>query len=146
MKNYKKYMRLQENEEIIKTVEGDAYNTSANPILRMIGFIVRIISICFGLRRKIHIIITNKRVVLIKFDKFLWVFDSGISVLGMTPRSIHTIGYGMVRSLLIFKTNYFILKTSSENIMLKFVGKKDALYDAVVDVNTVLEQIKSQDV
>tara|TARA_B100001093_G_C26825401_1_gene1013782 strand:+ start:1025 stop:1180 length:156 start_codon:yes stop_codon:yes gene_type:complete len=43
-----KYMPLAEGEEIISQIEGDAYNTSSNVIMRFIAIFMRIIAIITG--------------------------------------------------------------------------------------------------
>ncbi len=144
MKNLESYITLQENETVLKSIEGDAYNMSANPIMRLLGSIIRFISVITGNRRKLHVLLTNKRVIFIDFRKMLWIIDKGVEVNSVTPRSIHSIGYSMLRSWILFKTNYFQLKSSAENILLKFKGNKDEVMMAVNEASNILETMKAK--
>ncbi len=139
--NLSKYMNLTEGEESVQEVEGDAYNSDSNPIARMIGTIIRIISIILGFRKKTHIIVTNKRVIRIDFEKILWVINKGVSAISMTPRSINNVGYSNIRTFLIFKTRYFMMGTSGGDTFIKFQGNDKSLFEAVDNVNNTLEKI-----
>ena len=144
MKDLENHVTLYDDEKIIKSIEGDAYNISANPLLRLLGTIIRFLSVITGNRRKLHVLLTNRRVIFIDFRKMLWVINKGIAVSSVTPRSIHSVGYNMVRSWLFFKTNYFSLKSSAEHIFLKFKGGKEEIILAVNEANNILETIRSE--
>ena len=144
MKDLENYVTLFDDEKILKSIEGDAYNMSANPIMRLIGSVIRFISVITGNRRKLHVLLTNRRVIFIDFRKMLWVIDKGVAVSSVTPRSIHSVGYSMVRVALFIKTNYFSLKRSAEHIFLKFKGDKGEVISAVNEANTILESIKAE--
>lgn len=144
MKDLENYVTLYDDEKILKSIEGDAYNLSSNPLLRLLGTIIRIISVITGNRRKLHVLLTNRRVIFIDFRKMLWVIDKGIAVSSVAPRSINSVGYNMVRSWLFFKTNYFSLKSSAEQIFLKFKGDRKGVLIAVNEANTILESIKAE--
>jgi hypothetical protein len=139
--NLSKYMTLSEGEEVLQEIEGDAYNLDSSPIARMMGAIVRNISIALGIRKKTHLIVTNKRVVRINFEKVFWVIDKGVTAISMTARSINNVGYSNIRRLVIFKTRYFMIGTSGEDTLIKFQGNDKALFDAVDNVNNILEKI-----
>lgn len=144
MKDLENYITLYENENILKSIEGDAYNLSANPLLRLLGTLIRFFNVITGNRRKLHVVLTNRRVIFIDFRKMLWVIDKGVSVSSVTPRSIHSIGYSMVRTWLVFKTNYFQLKSSADEIFLKFKGGKSDILSAVNEASNILESIKTE--
>lgn len=141
MKDLSKYINLVEGETIVQEIEGDAYNEDSHPLARLIGSIIRVISIILGFRMKTHIVVTDKRVIQIDFEKTLWVINKGVSVISMTPRSIANVGYSNIRKWFIFKTRYFIVGTSGGNILIKFKGNDKMLFDAVTNVNNVLEKI-----
>lgn len=141
MKDLSKYVSLVEGETVVQEIEGDAYNEDSNPLARLIGSIIRVISIILGFRMKSHVIVTDKRVIKIDFEKILWFIDKGVTAISMTPRSIANVGYSNTRTFLIFKTRYFILGTSGGNILIKFKGNDKTLFDAVSNVNNTLEKI-----
>ena len=142
MLEYKKFISIFEDEEIIKEVEGNAYNQDANPLARLIGSLIRIISIILGFRMKTHIVITNKRIIRIDFKKVLWFINKGVKVTSMTPRSIGSVGYSNERVYLIFKSRFFILNTTTEQVYIKFKGNDKLLQDTVNQVSGLLENIQ----
>lgn len=139
--NLSKYMNLTEGEELRQEIEGDAYNLDSNPIARLIGTITRVVSIILGFRKKAHIIVTNKRIIRIDFEKIFWFINKGVTATSMTPRSINNVGYSNVRSFLIFKTRYFMIGTSGGDTLIKFQGNDKSLFEAVDNVNNTLEKI-----
>jgi len=142
MLEYTKYISIFEGEEVLKEVEGNAYNQDTNPLARLIGNIVRIISIILGFRMKTHIVITNKRVIRIDFKKVLWFINKGAKVMSMTPRSIGSVGYSNERVYLLFKSRFFILNTTTEQVYIKFKGNDSLLQDTVNQVSQLLENIQ----
>ena len=58
-----KEFSLLEGEEVLQQIEGDAYNDSPNPIMRLIAAVVRIIWLILGVRFRAYIIVTNMRIV-----------------------------------------------------------------------------------
>jgi hypothetical protein len=144
MADYKKYISISENEEILKEIEGDAYNQDSNPIARMIGTIIRVVSIMLGMRMKTHIIITSTRVIRLDFQKMFWIFNKGVKAMSITPRSIGSVGYSNERVFLIFKSRYFILNTSTEQVYIKFQGNDSMLLDTVNQVSNMLESVKTK--
>jgi len=142
MLEYTKYISIFDGEEILKEVEGNAYNQDSNPLARLIGTIIRIISIILGFRMKTHIVITNKRVMRIDFKKVLWFINKGVKVMSMTPRSIGSVGYSNERVYLLFKSRFFILNTTTEQVYIKFKGNDALLKDTVNQVSGLLENIQ----
>jgi len=143
MADYKKYISISTNEEILKEVEGDAYNEDPSPIARLFGAIIRFFSIILGCRRKTHLIITTTRVIRLDFQKILWFINKGVQATSITPRSIGAVGYEYTRSFLIFKTRYFILNTFSGTTYIKFQGNDKMLMDTVNQIVHMLDTVKS---
>lgn len=142
--DYKKYINIGTDEKMLQEIEGDAYNIDGNIIARMIGTIVRIISILLGSRKKVHYIITDRRVIHLEFQMMLWVITKSVSAMSLTPRSIKSVGYSSVKEWLIFQTRYFILVSDTGTVFIKFNGTKQSLFDAVSNVTNTLETIQTK--
>jgi Zn-dependent peptidase ImmA (M78 family) len=145
--NLSKYMTLSEGEEVLQEIEGDAYNLDSSPIARMMGAIVRIISIALGIRKKTHLIVTNKRVVRINFEKVFWVIDKGVTAISMTARSINNVGYSNIRRLVIFKTSTSMPVIDVANRIKETIGWQDAFdksktkEDFIYEISRYVEEI-----
>ena len=137
-----KYMPLAEGEEIISQIEGDAYNTSSNVIMRFIAIFMRIIAIITGSTQKVHVYVTNYRVITVEIGKFLWFFDASINARLYTPRSVSQMGYSLSRDLLIFKTHYLEFSSSSINYMVKSKNGKDKVYEMINALLSLAELIR----
>ena len=137
-----KYMPLSEGEEIICQIEGDAYNTSSNVIMRMIGVILRIMAVITGSTQKVYVYVTNYRVITIETGKFLWVFDASINARSYTPRSVSRMGYSLGRDLLIFKTHYLEFCSSSINYLVKSRNGKDKVYEMINALLSLAELVR----
>ena len=71
MKILTEYMPLDEGETVISSLEGNAYSISSNILSRLFAFVERIISILIGAPRKVHVIVTERRVITIETRKSL---------------------------------------------------------------------------
>ncbi len=119
MKELVKYMPLKEGEEILSTLEGDSYNTSPDILSRMLGSIIRIISIITGSRKKALIVCTNSRLIIIETQKLLFFIDNSVSSRSFTPRSIQVVGYSLARSFIVFKSHYLELTAGGRSSLTK---------------------------
>lgn len=82
-----------ENENIIADVEAELWATSSNFIARLIGKILRFFAFLFGIRRRCHLIITDKRIIEIAEDIRCYCFTTNRVVRYLTPDSIKSVGY-----------------------------------------------------
>ena len=131
MKELEKYMPLKENEQIYSVLQGDCYNMSSDPISRLVGSLIRIISIITGSRKRAIIVVTSSRMIKIETQKLLWFIDNSVSAISLTPRSISTVGYSLSRSLIIFKSHYFELVSSGLTTLVKSENGKDGVYKTI---------------
>jgi len=138
-----KYMPLNEDEEVINHLEGDAYNLSSNIFLRMLSFIIRVISVILGVSSKVHIYVTNQRVILINLSKVLWFFDGSVSADSYTPRAISSSGYQLSRSLLVFKTHYLKFTSSSAAILIKAKGGMNQVMSMIGNISELADKVSS---
>ncbi|MBT3668197.1 MAG: hypothetical protein HN548_12030 [Opitutae bacterium] len=141
MKELTKYMPLKEGERIFSTLEGDSYNTSADILSRMVGSIIRIISIIIGSRKKALIVCTDSRLIIIETQKFLFFIDNSVTSKSYTPRSIQIVGYSLIRSLVAFKSHYLELAAGGQTSLTKSKGGKE-LVDKMITAITYLTETK----
>lgn len=84
---------LNENENLVVELEAELWATSANPIAKMIGTVIRLINLVLGFKRKGYVVITDKRVIEVIQFTALWVFNSGKNVKYVLPSSVKEVGY-----------------------------------------------------
>ena len=119
MRVLEKYMPLKEGETVIESIEGNAYNLSANIILRILGGILRIFAVIFGHSRKIHLVVTQNRVITVETEKILWFIDLSANSRSYTPRSVSQVGYALKRSMIIFKSHYLEFISAGSAYLIK---------------------------
>lgn len=143
MKLLKDYMPLSEGETVVKVLEGNAYNLSSNIVLRILGFFIKIMSLICGVRRKVHIVVTNKRVITVETQKILWFIDGSIKSRSYTARSISQVGYALQRDLLVFKSHYLEFISGSSAYLIKAKEGRDKVYEMITDLATLTESVKA---
>lgn len=84
---------LNENEEVVAELEAELWASSSNPIAKFFGSILRIIALICGVKKRGFLVITNQRVVEIKFSKLCWIFNSSREFKIVLPSSIKEVGY-----------------------------------------------------
>ena len=138
------YMPLRGGEVVLASLEGNAYSISPNIYLRILAFIMRIVSILVGRSRKIYLVVTNTRIITIETQKTLWVFDGSISARNYLPRSISMAGYFLRRDFLVFKSHYleFSSSASSESILVKSQEGKKKVYEMIYKINMLAERVE----
>ena len=134
-----KYMPLKENEEILSTIEGDSYNKSPDIVSRMLGSIIRIISIITGSRKKALVVCTNSRLIIIETQKLLFFIDNSVSSRSFTPRSIQVVGYSLARSLIFFKSHYLELTAGSRSSLIKSKEGKELVDKMIASITHLTE-------
>ena len=141
MKILDDYMPLSSGEEVEESLEGDAYTLSSNSIERLLAFITRIISIILGSPKKILLVTTNKRIIQVSRQKFLWFFDGSVTALSFTPRSISSTGYQLERFLLIFKTHYLLFQSSNNAVLIKSRDGKSRVDSMISSIAGLAEKV-----
>jgi len=115
----KKYMPVLVDEEIVCELQGDAYNMSPNIFSRFFGMIEKIISWLLTIPKISHIIVTNKRVIVVEARKFLWFFTWSVISNSYAPSNVVKHGYAMLRSYIFFRSHYLIFGVVGENLYIK---------------------------
>lgn len=144
MKILDNYMPLSSGEAVQESLEGNAYTLSSNAIERLIAFITRIISIILGSPKKIILVTTNKRVIQISRQKFLWFFDGSVTALSFTPRSISVAGYQLERFLLVFKSHYLLFQSSSNAVLIKSRDGKNKVDSMISSIAGLAEKVSQK--
>ena len=63
MEKLKSGVILTEGETLVAELEAELWATSANPIAKLVGQVVKFINLILGNKRKCYVFITNKRVI-----------------------------------------------------------------------------------
>lgn len=134
------YIRLSNGEVETAKLRGNAYTTSSNPLVRIIMFFVAIISFLIGSLRRVIVVVTSERVIVVENKKFLWFFDAGISVRSFYPRGIIVNGYAMKRMFLIFKTHYLSMSTGGAEELFSSRDGKDKTYEMIDAIKALKEK------
>lgn len=93
MANLKSGLILNDDEQLVCELEAELWASSANPIAKLIGTIVKFINLILGNKRQGFIVITNKRVVEVVQYKALWIFNVGKNLKYVLPSSVKEVGY-----------------------------------------------------
>ncbi len=132
--DYLKEIALLDGEEILLKIEGNAYTTSPNPIVRFFTAIFRFLAMIFGYKLKTYLIITNKRIVKMDKETILYFIPRNVVVNTLTKNSIREVGYSQTRRWLFFKSLYFHLQSYTENINILYKGSLKELNKLVYSV------------
>lgn len=144
MEILKNYMPLESGEEVVCHLEGNAYNLSPSIFARMLGFIERIIAILTGCPKKAHVIVTNRRVIIIEIQKLFWFFIGSANAKSVMPRSIGTLGYQFARSFFFFKSHYLEFSSGSVSTLVKSKAGRDRVYEMIKSIVNLAEKITTK--
>lgn len=135
-----KYYQLNDGETELCRLEGNAYTLSSNPLVRIIMFFVKIIQFLLGSVSRVLVVTTSERVVIVKTQKFLWIFDSAIISTSVFPRGVIDVGYAMKRSFIFFKTHYFTMTYGGLSEMFSSKNGQDRAELMIKSVKTLREK------
>ena len=132
---------LLENEETLYQIQGNAYTDSANPLIKLITSIFRIIYIILGVRLKTYIVVTNRRIIRVDKKTVLWgIIPSDTVVSTLNKRTIQSVGYAKAVRWLFFKTIYFKLENMTENITITYKGSMDEVANIVQKISEIVSE------
>jgi len=134
------YIRLSGDEVETCKLRGNAYTNSSNPIVRIVMFFVAIISFLIGSARRVLVVVTSERVIVVENKKLLWFFDAGVRVRTFYPRGIIINGYEMKRMFLIFKTHYLSMSTGGAEELFSSRDGKDKTYEMIAAIKVLKEK------
>lgn len=138
-----KYMPLGEGETVVQEMEGNAYNFGYNVIARLIGVIDRILSVITGTTRKIHIVVTDRRIIIVEISKVFWFIDGSVLARSFSARSVRSAGYRLARSLLIFKSHYLDFDNGSVNYAVKSRTGQVEVLSMIQAITTLADPVRS---
>lgn len=140
MKTLKEFKEL-EGENVLEQIEGDAYNDSPNPFVRLINGIFRIFLLILGVKLRTYIIITNLRIVQVTKKTVLWgILPGDTEVVTLNKKSIQSVGYSMATSFFIFKKFYFLLTNASGVVRITYNGKLADLENACAKIDKLVSE------
>ena len=116
MANFETVFKLHQSETIVHSLKGNAYTTSANPIVRLIMLGVRFLNFVVGVRKIAEVTVTDQRLIIEMTNYFLWIFVSRHYIRSTSPRSINGTAYSMERMFIFFKSHYLELSTAGYDV------------------------------
>lgn len=140
MEILEKYMPLEAGEEVVSHLEGNAYNLSPNIFMRIASLIERVFAILVGCPKKAHVVVTNRRVIVIEIQKFLWFFIGSANAKSVMPRSIGSLGYQFARSFIFFKSHYLEFSSGNNGALVKSKSGKDRVYEMIKSIVNLAEK------
>lgn len=93
MSKLKSGVILNEDEHLVMELEAELWASSANPLAKLWGSVVKFLNLLLGNKRKGFVVITDKRVVEVIQFKALWVLNTGKNVKYLLPSSVKEVGY-----------------------------------------------------
>lgn len=139
--NYPKEFSPLDGESVLTQIEGNAWNSSPNPLTSLINSIVKFFAAIFGVKRCTYIIVTNLRIVQVEKKTILWgILPGAVDVLTLNKATIQSAGYSMRSSWFIFRKWYFLLANMSGFLLLTYKGDKDKLIESC----TILDKVVAQ--
>lgn len=138
-----KELVLLEGETVRAEIEGNAYNSSPNPIAKLFAFFIKIFWMIFGVKLRTYIIATNLRIIQIDKKTILWgILPGDTSVLTLNKTSIQSVGYAMATSWFIFRSFYFLMANTSGLVSITYKGNQEKLTAACMEINKIVCETK----
>ena len=130
-----------DGESILTQIEGNAWNSSPNPLVSIIASITKLIFAILGVKMRTYIIVTNLRIVQVEKKTILWgILPGAVDVITLNKATIQSVGYSMRSSWFIFRKWYFILANMSGTLLITYKDDKDKLIESC----TILDKIVAQ--
>lgn len=141
MSRLKSGVILQDDEKLVVEIEAELWAASSNPIARFFGAIIKLICLIFGIKKEGYLVLTDKRVIEVVYQKACWVFDTGKEIKYVLPSSVKEVGYTKTGTFLgCFCPCYHLYydaNTQSTNVQLKGYNEQETIklvnnfYDAI---------------
>ena len=130
-----------EGESVLTQIEGNAWNSSPNPLASLMTSIIRFFWAILGVKLRTYIIVTNLRIVQVDKKTILWgLLPGAVDVLTLNKATIQSVGYSMRSSWFIFRKWYFVLANVSSSLLLTYKGDKDKLIESCHILDKVVAQ------
>ncbi|MCK4311398.1 MAG: hypothetical protein KAW88_01540 [Candidatus Cloacimonetes bacterium] len=132
---------LFDGEEISCQLEGNAYTSSPNPLVKLMTSIFRIFWIILGIKLKTYIIITNLRIIQVDKKTILWgIIPSDTAVTTLNKRTIQSVGYTKAVRWLFFKTIYFSMSNMVATTNITYKGSLSDISEIVQKVSELVSK------
>jgi hypothetical protein len=136
-----KYMPLESGEYVLCDLQGNAYNLSPNIFARLAALFEKLFSIVLGCPKTAHVIVTNKRIIVVEFQKMFWVFLASASAKSVMPRSIGSTGYRFARSLIFFRSHYLEFIQGNSGTLVKSAKGKGRVYEVIRCIVSLADKV-----
>jgi hypothetical protein len=101
-------IQLLDGEHLVAEIEAELWAANANPIVRFLGSIQKLIARIFGSKRTGFLVITNQRVVEISSTVACYCFEIGRELKVVLPASIKEVGYTKQATFGMFCPAFFL--------------------------------------
>jgi hypothetical protein len=139
-----KYMPLETGELVLQEMEGNAYNFGSHVIARLLGVIDRVLSVLTGTTKKVHLVVTDRRIIVVEIRKVLWFIDGSVLSRSITARSVRSSGYRLARSFLIFKSHYLDFDNGSLQYAIKSRSGQQEVITMIQRITTLADPITNK--
>ena len=130
-----------DGESVLTQIEGDAWNSSPNPLASLMASVMKIFSAIFGVKRRTYIVVTNLRIVQVEKKTILWgLLPGSVLVLTLNKANIQYVGYAMDSSWFIFRKWYFVLANAGGVLQLTYSDGKEKLVEACAIMDKIVAQ------
>lgn len=138
MSNLKEVI-LMDGESIVTSIEGDAYNSSSNPIQKVFGKVSKILGKIIGKSMKVYFVKTSQRLMLVEKKVLFWAIPTDTHVSTLSYDSIDMVGYKQEKRWLLFSSQYFMLSMrNGETVNIKYTGTVEELSNLAYSMNETL--------
>lgn len=139
-----KYMPLETGESVLCDLQGNAYNVSPNIFARITGLLEKLVSIIFGCPKTAHVIVTDRRVIVIEVQMMFWVYLASVTAKSLMPRSIGSMGYQFARSLIFFRSHYLEFSQGGTATLVKSAEGKDRVYQMIRSIVSLADKVTTK--
>jgi len=116
-------IEMLEGEKIIWENDADQWFVSSNLLVKILATIGKFFSFICGIRKKGHVIVTNKRLVYKSNGYFLWCIQNSTNIDSIYLNHIASLSYGYEASFLCFCKSKVVKIFSTGSFNTQFVFK-----------------------
>lgn len=137
-------LEMMEGEKIIWENDADQWFVSSNLMVKILANIGKFLSLLVGVRKKGHVVFTNKRLVYKANGYFLWCIQNSSNIDSIYMKHISSMSYGYEASFLCFMKSKVIKVFSTGSFNTQFVFKgisEQDLERRVVEISALIATI-----
>lgn len=131
MQELLQYLPLKNDEKVLGDIEGDLYYVSPNGYVQMLYAIIKFFAIITGCRFSARVVVTNKRVIIIKAQKYFWFFMNMSSVNSIPVHAISSVGCYFLRTFMVCQNYYLNFSSRTTGFYLRAKGGPAAVHEMI---------------